>query len=60
MTNDLIQYLIMEAGCLLENAPSGRVAADRVAEAEELTLLAGRLLDRREAAVAAFEYREAA
>ena len=60
MTNDLIQYLIMEANCLVEDVASGRVVADRIAEAEELTFLAGRLLDRREATVSAFEYREAA
>lgn len=60
MTNDLIQYLITEAGSLLESAAADRVSADRIAEAEELTFLASRLLDRREAEAMAFEYREAA
>lgn len=60
MTNDLIQYLITEAGELLNDVTTGDANGRRFAEAEELTTLAARLLERREAAVSMMEYREAA
>lgn len=60
MTNDLIQYLIKEAAELLDGAVSGETAERRIDEAEELTSLATRLLERRELTDATIEYREAA
>lgn len=60
MTNDLIQYLIIEAGTLLDRASSDDAHERLVAEAEELVALATRLLERRELTHRVFEYQEAA
>ena len=60
MTNDLIQYLIMEAGELLDGVASDDARNIRIAEAQELAALATRLIARRERATWVSDYKEAA
>lgn len=60
MTNDLIQYLITEANELLDCAASGDAGERQIAEAQEFTALASRLLERRDFAVTVSDYKEAA